>query len=233
MTRYPGGKGLLFRQIINLLPEHDTYIETHLGGGAVLRHKKPAARQNIGIDIDADVVRRWKESCREGYDIRQADAYLFLKSYPFTGDEVVYCDPPYLARTRRGGRLYRYEYTDQDHIDLLRLLRQLPCRVLISGYPDPLYDSLLAGWNTRAFNAKTQAATATEKVWFNYAAPEKLHDSRWLGNDFRERERIRRRLATLQRRVSGLHGVEREAFLAWVREAFPSAFGDVEKGHGK
>jgi len=30
-------------------PPHDTYIETHLGGGAVMRNKPPA-RNNIAID---------------------------------------------------------------------------------------------------------------------------------------------------------------------------------------
>ena len=34
--RYPGGKGKTYHQIINLLPPHKTYIETHLGGGAVV-----------------------------------------------------------------------------------------------------------------------------------------------------------------------------------------------------
>ena len=48
---YPGGKGLLYQKFINLMPLHEVYIETHLGGGAIMRNKRPA-RRNIGIDID-------------------------------------------------------------------------------------------------------------------------------------------------------------------------------------
>ncbi len=35
--------------IIALMPPHDTYIETHLGGGAIMQRKAPV-RHNIGID---------------------------------------------------------------------------------------------------------------------------------------------------------------------------------------
>ena len=35
--RYPGGKGKCYQHIINLMPMHDTYIETHLGGGEPYR----------------------------------------------------------------------------------------------------------------------------------------------------------------------------------------------------
>ena len=42
----------LCQPIIAMMPPHDTYIETHLGGGALMR-RKPAALRNIGIDRDA------------------------------------------------------------------------------------------------------------------------------------------------------------------------------------
>jgi hypothetical protein len=38
--------------IISLMPPHETYIETHLGGGAIMR-RRAAAAINIGI------VRSW------------------------------------------------------------------------------------------------------------------------------------------------------------------------------
>ena len=39
---YPGGKGGVYQRLINLMPPHDVYIETHLGGEAIIRNKKPA-----------------------------------------------------------------------------------------------------------------------------------------------------------------------------------------------
>lgn len=60
MNRYPGGKGGVFQRLINLMPSHEVYIESHLGGGAVMRNKRPAER-NMGIEIDLKVIKQWQE----------------------------------------------------------------------------------------------------------------------------------------------------------------------------
>ncbi len=52
---YPGGKGNVYQKIINQIPPHRVYIETHAGEAAVARHKRPAC-QNILIDLDPDVI---------------------------------------------------------------------------------------------------------------------------------------------------------------------------------
>jgi hypothetical protein len=49
------------------MPPHDTYIETHLGSGAVMFHK-PLAARTIGIDVDENAFKltrnRWSEMGR-------------------------------------------------------------------------------------------------------------------------------------------------------------------------
>ena len=54
---YPGGKNGsgVYQTIINLMPPHEVYIEPFLGAGAVMRLKRPAAR-NIGIDLDPEAL---------------------------------------------------------------------------------------------------------------------------------------------------------------------------------
>src|SRR5436853_1357121 len=98
--RYPGGKGRCYQHIINMLPPHLTYIETHLGGGAVLLRKKPA-EISIGIDRNPDVIAYWRRSFPYLATYIVGDAVDFLARRQFEGHEVVYCDPPYLATTRR------------------------------------------------------------------------------------------------------------------------------------
>ena len=34
---YPGGKGTAYQKLINLMPPHACYIESHYGSGAVMR----------------------------------------------------------------------------------------------------------------------------------------------------------------------------------------------------
>ena len=135
----------LCQAIIAMMPPHDTYIETHLGGGAVMK-RKPPALENIGIDLDARALAEFE--C--GYSVRRVHgcAHRFLAGYDFQGSELVYSDPPYLRCVRTSGRRYRFDYEEADHIELLELLKTLPCRVMLSGYPSALYDGLLGGWGS-------------------------------------------------------------------------------------
>ena len=213
--RYPGGKGSCYQHIINVLPPHSTYIETHLGGGAVLLHKK-AAEASIGVDKNPAVIAYWQRSFPLLATYIVGDAADFLTARRFEGHEVIYCDPPYLASTRRRKRIYVHDYTEQDHLRLLETLRKLHCRVVLSGYPSHLYDEWLRDWNTRSFLSKTHNGLRCEVLWFNFHPPPRLHDSRYIGHSFRERETVKRRLYRLQRRITVLSVQEKHRLSEWL-----------------
>lgn len=128
---------------------------------------------------------------------------------------VVYCDPPYLLSSRRGGgRLYRCEMSEADHARLLTVLKLLPCPCAVSHYPCDMYDEGLAGWRCITYEVMTRRGMATEKLWLNFEKPAELHDPRWLGGDKREREKFRRRRESLRRKLLALSPVERQSLLA-------------------
>lgn len=97
-----------------------------------------------------------------------------------------YLDPPYLPKTRRTGG-YRHELSDPDHQDLVEALNRIQGKVMLSGYPSELYDSLdwrKVEWDvTCAAAGRTRASgligkgTVSEKqkrtecVWMNYDPP--------------------------------------------------------------
>lgn len=211
---YPGGKGGVFQKLINLMPPHEVYIETHLGGGAVMRNKG-VARSNIGIEIDAAVIEMWTKQQPIGFELVHDDAVNYLRRYHFTGKELVYCDPPYLRETRKKReRLYKYDYSREQHRELLEVLKSLSCMVMISGYESSLYKEWLKGWHTHSFQAACHHGVATEWVWMNYSPPEELHDYRYLGNTFRERERIKRKTERWVARLQSMAVLERQALLS-------------------
>ena len=220
MQTYPGGKGGggVYQKIINLIPPHQTYIETHLGGGAIMRYKKPAIK-NIGIDIDSIVIQDWRKR-NLSTKLIQSDAVEYLKKYKFKDDEFVYSDPPYLLESRRSRRIYRHEYTKKQHFELLKCLKSLPCKVMISGYWSKLYSDTLANWSSFSFQAQTQNGTAVEWVWFNYPQPTKLHDYRFLGDTFRERERIKRKKMRWVKKLESMPRLEHQALLDAMDTAF-------------
>ena len=203
---HPGGKNGagVYQRIINLMPPHRVYIEPFLGGGAIMRLKRPA-ELNIGVEIDDEVLGNFRDyvlgfvagqieaglheidslslvaglvgpggdrafdfvpetsGVRQNWrdvDPRQngrrapafrfdcGDGIDFLRAYKFRGDELVYCDPPYLLATRSSGKLYRCEMNELHHQHLLRVIRRIPARVVISGYWSQMYASALKDWNS-------------------------------------------------------------------------------------
>ena len=155
------------------------------------------------------------------YNFINTDCVPWLQSYPFTGAEFVYSDPPYLFHTRKQqAAIYRHEYTVEQHIALLHTLVDLPCAVMISGYDSQIYNRILSGWRTKTIQTTTRGnSLATEVIWMNYLAPEALHDYRYLGDDFRERERIKRKKQRWAERWRTMDRLERQAILAAIQEA--------------
>jgi len=218
---YRGGKGSLFRQLINLIPHHETYIEPYLGMGAVMRKKRPALR-SIGVEIDPKVASQWLGNEVENLSIVNGDALRFLSTFQWTGGEFVYVDPPYLPSTRRNDRVYRFDCDDAHHHDLLSLLVSLPAPVMLSGYASQVYDEALAGWNRLEFRTGSHGSVRTEVVWLNYEPPVIPFDTQFAGDSFRDRQRIQRKQQRLRQKIMDLPSVERHLLLGWLTEAFPA-----------
>lgn len=93
----------------------------------------------------------------------------------FNHDNVlIYADPPYLLDTR-GGKQYRYEMDEQDHLDLLAALIKHKGYVILSGYPSEMYDRELRGWSKLSRKSYNQNADSrTEVLWCNFAIPNQM-----------------------------------------------------------
>jgi len=91
-------------------------------------------------------------------------------------ETLFYCDPPYLHSTRHEGSrdVYGVEMTEKEHRELASVLRECKGKVLLSGYPSPLYEELYAGWRTVSFDIANHAAGGRAKarkqetLWLNW-----------------------------------------------------------------
>jgi DNA adenine methylase len=219
--RYDGGKGAMgvAQWIINQIPPHRVYIEPFLGGGAVLRLKE-SARSSIALERDTRALALWKGFHLPDLRIIRGDALPWLEKFQPQGDEFIYCDPPYLIGVRTAATpIYRFELTDSDHERLLRCLVRLRCSIAISGYDSAMYSRLLVGWRVSKFlTTKRNHERAEECLWMNYPEPVALHDYRYLGSNFRERERIKRKRTRWSRRLRAMSVLERRALMASLAE---------------
>ena len=102
--------------------------------------------------------------------IENMDALNLIRK--FNHDNVlIYADPPYLMETR-GGKQYRSEMTEQDHLALLEALKQHRGSVILSGYPSEMYDQELHGWSVIYRSSHNQnAGKRTEALWCNFEVP--------------------------------------------------------------
>lgn len=178
--------------------------------------RKPLALRSIGIDIDNKVIERFDGIA--GVNLHHGDALAFLRQFDYStaGRVLVYSDPPYLHSTRTSRKRYRYEYSEDDHISLLLLLRELAytgVSVMLSGYPSALYDRLLPDWRTLEFQVMTRGGVRTEKLWLSLAA-NSAHWATFAGNNFTDRQRIKRKAKRWAENYRMLPAAERVAVLA-------------------
>lgn len=106
----------------------------------------------------------------QGVQIEHMDAMELIRRYN-TEDVFVYADPPYLPGTRKG-YLYKHEMSVDQHEKLLQALAVHPGKILLSGYDNELYNSLLPGWHKAQKTTQAECGHhRVETLWFNYELP--------------------------------------------------------------
>ncbi len=226
---YLGSKAAsgVYQKIIAEMPPHDTYIETHLGGGAVML-RKPPAKKNWGIDIDPETVEAFNQDNPDFLDrladtlfIDVGDAVEFLRRFDYAsaGRVLIYSDPPYLHETRSSSARYRHEYSVSDHYRLLQCLCAMPenVSVIVSGYPSSVYDNALPGWRSKEFQAMTRGGVRTEKIWMNYQEGA-AYSHAFAGSDYNDRYRIKRKAQRWKKKFAALAPAERLAIMVALGE---------------
>tara|TARA_R110002124_G_scaffold46629_4_gene139701 strand:+ start:493 stop:1233 length:741 start_codon:yes stop_codon:yes gene_type:complete len=220
--RYFGGKGQpgVYHTIINQIPPHKTYIEAFLGGGSIMKYKKPAER-SIGVDLHLPALQQFEMAhlpSIAALELHHANALEFLKYGNMVAkwgkETVVYLDPPYPLDTRTSNARYANELTDQQHLELLSIAKSLNCHVLISTYPNQMYQHQLASWRlVKHKSVASNGEVREENLYCNFAEPVYLHDDRYIGENNDKRMDITRRIERNKRKILDWPEVERVRFL--------------------
>lgn len=239
MKNYLGGKlgNGTYQNIINHIPPHSIFVSLFAGYDGIFQKIR---RADISIlnDKDQRVIERWKgasilkdcivcENYQQGnlfeaptmptVILRCQDYTSILARFKDTTGAFIYCDPPYKLATRRSARkLYLFDWQDEDHTSFLAMASTATTNVMISAYESDLYNEVLKGWNTHKFNSMTRQGLREEIIYYNYPKPEVLHDFQYLGSNYRERERIKRKVLRFDAKLNRLPADERAAILSHV-----------------
>lgn len=171
-----------------------TLVRSHMGhgtGGA--RMDRPTGFRTDGTSASTNVVGEWDDLPAgleaivrklKRVSLEQRPAIELMERYS-DPKALIYLDPPYLPATRSvksrkpGERYHTYavEMTVDDHLELLAACRRSEAMIVLSGYPDPLYDEALPGWICRRTAARAHRnSPRIECVWLNPLTAARLGD---------------------------------------------------------
>lgn len=153
-------------------------VRSYMGFGSNGTHRKTGFRANSNRS-GTTPARDWANypdplaavaERMVGVTVENRDAKAVMAAHDGPGT-LHYVDPPYMPETRDKGGDYAHELTAVQHVELLQFLRTLGGMVVLSGYPSPVYDDLLADWTRVERKALADGARArTEVLWINPAA---------------------------------------------------------------
>ena len=170
VLRYLGAKNRLADWIVSFFPEHKIYVEPYGGSAAALLNKAPVEIE-VYNDLYDDVVNLFRIIRSERYVelMEQVNMTPFSEREYDSPDTLFYLDPPYMHETRTKDGRYAFEYDHGDHERLLRLVAGLKGKVVLSGYDNSLYASMLPGW--RVEKKATESMRRSQRIeclWLNY-----------------------------------------------------------------
>ncbi len=116
------------------------------------------------LPIVADRFRRVTVMSRDAID---------LLSRFDTPDTLFYLDPPYVPDTRSKSRDYIHDMTLEHHETLLKSIKRVSGKVILSGYPSELYDTALKKWRrvereVYLHVARDKGQRRNEALWLNF-----------------------------------------------------------------
>jgi DNA adenine methylase len=100
--------------------------------------------------------------------------FITFLEHTIQSDKLYYIDPPYLQETRSDKNAYNYEMTENDHVELAKVLNSCSGKIIISGYNSTLYDNLYKGWRKiehQVINRSCQQKILSKRqevLWLNY-----------------------------------------------------------------
>lgn len=137
--------------------------------------------ENVSAWLSAVDGLPWFHERLRRVEVWNENAVTFIDKLDKSSDTLFYLDPPYMksVRSNAANEYGEFEMTDEQHIALLQYLNAgMRGKVIISGYPSPLYNNALRydlGWRHVDIEIDNKASSADDKeikierIWMNYA----------------------------------------------------------------
>lgn len=213
--RYTGSKNGngVAQWIINNIPLHSDYYELFAGSAAIYFKKRPAINSILLEKDHAQYAKLYKKVNYGPHPVHGC-AIDYLKKITFSSSDFIYLDPPYPLSSRRQGRAYyQEEMTDEQHTELLQLIKASTAMVMISTRHNELYSNALKDWRMKEFSTADRAGACTEVIYMNYPEPKYLHEYTYIGDGYQDRQRLKRKAQRFADKLQTLEPYERHIYM--------------------
>ena len=227
--KYPGQKNIpgLIHKIVNQVPPCKEFYEPFAGSAAVscFLSVLPGMQTKFFVnDIDHTVTANFTYA--SGSKITNFDALAIIRKLASikTGKDIfIFIDPPYHHSTRPNNvNLYKREFSNADHIQLLKAVLQLKCNCMIIHPVCDLYEKALSTWRPLTISVRYHNKTSIERLYMNYPDPQQLLTYVYAGKDCWDRQRIKRKGDRTIQRLMTLPAVERNYIIDSILQSFPN-----------
>jgi len=147
------------------------------GNGSVKNGMRFEIKRNTGAykyfhvklpDVILNISERLKHDQNSIVQIENKNVFDLIPKYD-RENVLMYLDPPYVLETRNNKKYYKYEFFNNDHEELLKLVSCSRAKIIISGYMNDLYFKYLSGWRVDSVKTKDQAGNKkSECIWLNF-----------------------------------------------------------------
>jgi len=201
-------------RILAELPPHEVFIELFAGGAGLTRRKRPC-ELTLLFEREPHQVRRLQRhfAGRSDVQIVLADSLSVLLPTRLPQGAVIYADPPYPLSTRRNRRYYVHDWADAEHERFLTWAAAVTVPMLISCYACQQYDRALSAWRRSEYFYMSRGGRRCEQLWCNFPPAQRRAEPHLAGEDYRARQRIKRKVARWRRRFLSCGPAERAAIM--------------------
>lgn len=218
---YPGRKGAAgtWQKIVSNIPKCDLFIDAMCGSGIIGSLVKNC--QIFFNDLDPAVIDRIKVNSEYAFFLNEHYKEIVKRYDNGNKGRVFYFDPPYIMNTRSYQQdIYKYDWSKKEHEEFLKVILKMKSNVMVSHYPCDFYDKGLKKWRKITYNAITRAGVRKESLYMNFPQPVLLQCPDHIGENFTDRQRIKRKVERHINRLKNETDQERAAILTKIIEHF-------------
>lgn len=214
IRKYVGNKDFsnVIHFLINRLPKSNNYYSLFFGSGGLEQSDYTREAFFVCAEKDPDC----KDYLFSSTAIIKYNCYKkLIEDNVFTAEDFIFADPPYIFSTRNSGsKYYKFEFDSRSHIEFLNYMISLNCKIMITHPECDLYNENLKGWSKEPFEYRGRNSWIKDCVYTNYNQSDiELLNFDALGEDFTDRQRIKRQRKNIVNKFINLDPLIRKAVI--------------------